>query len=70
MLSAPLATPAGKKYCCYNPHWSKDSVSPLCLHFLKKNIRLLKKIKKNCMVLLSASVERFSVSCILDFFIV
>ena len=30
MLSAPLLTPAEKKYQCYYPHRSRDSVSPVC----------------------------------------
>ena len=39
MLSAPIATPAGKKYWCYYPHPSRDSVSPVCGTFRTNNFK-------------------------------
>ena len=30
MLSASMAMPTEKKYCCYYLHWSRDVVCPVC----------------------------------------
>ena len=44
LLSAPFLTPAEKKYQRYYPHWSRDSVSPVCGIFLVQKATKTNKI--------------------------
>ena len=43
--ASPLVDASGKKSWCYYPHWSRDSVSPLCGIFLKSDSTELYKDK-------------------------